>query len=132
MNIFGNSLKFTAVRFFFFFPGTPFRAADKIWQDGYVHVIIRHLPSTPDVPPNRVKLELAVVDTGKVRTYCHTNGANLIEGQQGISQDFLKASPVDHRGNRVTVLTTVLRINSFILFLKRIQCKQAQGLGWQS
>lgn len=53
MNVFGNSLKFTT--------------------DGYVHVIIRQLPSTPDVPPNKVKLELAVVDTGK-----------------GISQDFLK------------------------------------------
>ncbi|KAI0249154.1 hypothetical protein BJV78DRAFT_1284185 [Lactifluus subvellereus] len=53
MNVFGNSLKFTT--------------------DGYVHVIIRQLPRTPDVPPNKVKLELVVVDTGK-----------------GISQDFLK------------------------------------------
>ncbi|KAI0297235.1 hypothetical protein B0F90DRAFT_1740348 [Multifurca ochricompacta] len=46
MNVFGNSLKFTI--------------------DGYVHVIIRQLPSTSDVPPNKVKLELVVVDTGKV------------------------------------------------------------------
>ncbi|KAI9434204.1 Fph type histidine kinase [Lactarius indigo] len=53
MNVFGNSLKFTT--------------------DGYVHVIIRQLPSTPDVPSNKVKLELVVADTGK-----------------GISQDFLK------------------------------------------
>ncbi|KAH8983215.1 Fph type histidine kinase [Lactarius akahatsu] len=53
MNVFGNSLKFTT--------------------DGYVHVIIRQLPSTPDVPLNKVKLELVVADTGK-----------------GISQDFLK------------------------------------------
>ncbi|KAI0032527.1 hypothetical protein K488DRAFT_49715 [Vararia minispora EC-137] len=53
MNVFGNSLKFTT--------------------DGYVHVILRQLPSTPDMRPNQVKIELAVVDTGK-----------------GISQDFLK------------------------------------------
>ncbi|THH20416.1 hypothetical protein EW146_g955 [Bondarzewia mesenterica] len=52
MNIFGNSLKFTS--------------------DGYVHVVLRRLPS-PDLPPNKVKIELAVIDTGK-----------------GISQDFLK------------------------------------------
>ncbi|KAI0316421.1 hypothetical protein OF83DRAFT_1127068 [Amylostereum chailletii] len=53
MNVFGNSLKFTA--------------------DGYVHVILRQLPSTPDMLANEVKVELSVVDTGK-----------------GISQDFLK------------------------------------------
>jgi signal transduction histidine kinase len=53
MNVFGNSLKFTT--------------------DGYVHVIIRQLPSTPEIPSNKVKLELVVADTGK-----------------GISQDFLK------------------------------------------
>ncbi|KAI0261503.1 hypothetical protein BC834DRAFT_830062 [Gloeopeniophorella convolvens] len=53
MNVFGNSLKFTT--------------------DGYIHVILRQLPATPDLPPGKVKLELAVIDTGK-----------------GISQDFLK------------------------------------------
>jgi hypothetical protein len=77
MNVFGNSLKFTTVCL----PGTPFRSADKIGQDGYVHVIIRQLPSTPDVPPNKVKLELVVVDTGKVCTYFHINGANWMERQ---------------------------------------------------
>lgn len=81
MNVFGNSLKFTTVCFFFFLPGTFFRSADKIGQDGYVHVIIRQLPSTPDVPPNKVKLELVVVDTGKVRTDCRINGANSMERQ---------------------------------------------------
>lgn len=81
MNVFGNSLKFTTVCFFFFPPGTLFRSADKFGQDGYVHVIIRQLPSTPDVPPNKVKLELVVVDTGKVRTDCHINGANSMERQ---------------------------------------------------
>jgi hypothetical protein len=81
MNVFGNSLKFTTVCYFVSLPGTPFRSADKIGQDGYVHVIIRQLPSTPDVPPNKVKLELVVVDTGKVRTDCHINGANSMERQ---------------------------------------------------
>ena len=81
MNVFGNSLKFTTVCFLFILPGTLFRSADQIGQDGYVHVIIRQLPSTPDVPPNKVKLELAVVDTGKVRTDCHINGANSMERQ---------------------------------------------------
>jgi hypothetical protein len=55
-----------------------------------VHVIIRQLPSTPDVPPNKVKLELVVVDTGKVRRDYRLNWAISIERQQGISQDFLK------------------------------------------
>jgi hypothetical protein len=66
---------------FVFLLDPPFRTPDEIRQDGYVHVIIRQLPSTPDVPPNKVKLELAVVDTGKVRAYRHLNGAILLEGQ---------------------------------------------------
>ncbi|KAI0077875.1 hypothetical protein K474DRAFT_1706914 [Panus rudis PR-1116 ss-1] len=53
MNLFGNSLKFTS--------------------DGYVHVMLRQLPPSPDLPPGIVKLELSVIDTGK-----------------GISQSFLK------------------------------------------
>ncbi|KAI0050450.1 hypothetical protein FA95DRAFT_1555569 [Auriscalpium vulgare] len=53
MNLFGNSLKFTS--------------------DGYIHVLLRQLPSSPDLKPDEVKIELSVVDTGK-----------------GISQDFLK------------------------------------------
>jgi hypothetical protein len=48
-----------------------FAASDETWQDGYIHVIIRQLPRTPDIPPNKVKLELVVVDTGKVRMCCH-------------------------------------------------------------
>jgi CheY-like chemotaxis protein len=52
MNLFGNSLKFTS--------------------DGYVHVILRQLPLS-DGDPNKVKVELSVLDTGK-----------------GISQEFLK------------------------------------------
>ncbi|KIY43755.1 hypothetical protein FISHEDRAFT_77692 [Fistulina hepatica ATCC 64428] len=46
MNIFGNSLKFTS--------------------DGFIHVLLRELPSKPGDPPNRVQVELAVIDTGKV------------------------------------------------------------------
>ncbi|TFK72969.1 hypothetical protein BDN72DRAFT_876194 [Pluteus cervinus] len=53
MNLFGNSLKFT--------------------NDGYVHVILRQLPPSRDDLPDKVKVELAVLDTGK-----------------GISQSFLK------------------------------------------
>lgn len=53
MNLFGNSLKFTA--------------------SGFVHVMLRELRRTEDEPPNKVKIELAVLDTGK-----------------GISQNFLK------------------------------------------
>ncbi|KAF8072040.1 atypical/HisK protein kinase [Lyophyllum atratum] len=53
MNVFGNSLKFTG--------------------DGFVHVVLRQLPPAAEDPPNKVKIELAVVDTGK-----------------GISQNFLK------------------------------------------
>ncbi|KAF8623646.1 hypothetical protein AX17_007345 [Amanita inopinata Kibby_2008] len=53
MNLFGNSLKFTS--------------------DGFVHVQLRQLPLTPEDPPDKVKVELSVIDTGK-----------------GISQNFLK------------------------------------------
>ncbi|KAG7451064.1 uncharacterized protein BT62DRAFT_960666 [Guyanagaster necrorhizus] len=53
MNLFGNSLKFTT--------------------DGYVHVGLRQLPRTEDLPSNKIKVELSVLDTGK-----------------GISHSFLK------------------------------------------
>ncbi|KAG7089839.1 hypothetical protein E1B28_011485 [Marasmius oreades] len=53
MNVFGNSLKFTS--------------------DGFVHVMLRHLPPTDSDYPGKVKVELSVLDSGK-----------------GISQNFLK------------------------------------------
>ncbi|KAJ3840744.1 atypical/HisK protein kinase [Lentinula raphanica] len=53
MNIFGNSLKFTS--------------------NGFVHVMLRQLPPIEGDPPNKIRVELAVHDTGK-----------------GISQNFLK------------------------------------------
>ncbi|GLB40521.1 putative protein with domain present in phytochromes and cGMP-specific phosphodiesterases [Lyophyllum shimeji] len=53
MNVFGNSLKFTV--------------------KGFVHVRLRQVPPAEDDPPDKVKVELAVLDTGK-----------------GISQNFLK------------------------------------------
>ncbi|KAG6850684.1 hypothetical protein H0H93_009842 [Arthromyces matolae] len=53
MNLFGNSLKFTS--------------------HGYVHVVLRELPLTDTDPPDKVKVELSVLDTGK-----------------GISQNFLQ------------------------------------------
>ncbi|KAH8100919.1 Fph type histidine kinase [Cristinia sonorae] len=45
MNLFGNSLKFTT--------------------DGYVHVMLRQVPNTPDQSLKTVKIELTVADTGK-------------------------------------------------------------------
>lgn len=53
MNLFSNSLKFTT--------------------NGYVRVSLRQMPRTHDVPPDEVRIELSVADSGK-----------------GISQDFLK------------------------------------------
>ncbi|KAL5486193.1 hypothetical protein ACEPAI_7238 [Sanghuangporus weigelae] len=53
MNLIGNSLKFTS--------------------NGYVHILLREHPNAIDTPPGKVKIELAVIDTGK-----------------GISKEFLK------------------------------------------
>ncbi|KAF9000613.1 hypothetical protein BDQ17DRAFT_1426959 [Cyathus striatus] len=53
MNLFGNSLKFTS--------------------EGYIHVILRQIPSGDDEHTDKIKIELSVNDTGK-----------------GISQNFLK------------------------------------------
>ncbi|KAI0292121.1 hypothetical protein BC826DRAFT_911759 [Russula brevipes] len=64
MNVFGNSLKFTT--------------------DGYVHVIIRQLPSTLDVPVNMVKLELAVVDTGKNQLFHPFSQENPMQTGTGL------------------------------------------------
>ena len=36
-----------------------------------MHVIIRQLPRTQDMPLDKVKLELVVADTGKVRVDRH-------------------------------------------------------------
>ena len=57
-----------------------------------MHVIIRQLSRTPDVPPKKVKLELVVVDTGKVGLNYELKWSNFdSKDDQGISQDFLKA-----------------------------------------
>jgi hypothetical protein len=58
MNLFGNSLKFTT--------------------DGYVHVTLRLAPPKVDDPPNYVRVELAIEDTGKVsRLGAHSYGPLL-------------------------------------------------------
>jgi hypothetical protein len=44
-----------------------------VLKDGFVHVSLRELPWEEDLPPNKLRLELSVHDTGK-----------------GISQNFLK------------------------------------------
>ena len=36
-------------------------------QDGYVHVMLRQQPPVPGQPKNMVRIELSVIDTGKVR-----------------------------------------------------------------
>lgn len=62
MNLFGNSLKFTSVRR---------NCEHYMWswtegmctQDGYVHVMLQQYPHGPD----EVRIELSVIDTGKVR-----------------------------------------------------------------
>ena len=68
-------------------------------QDGYVHVMLRQLPSTSDTPPGKVRIELSVIDTGKVRTACGIPRRNSVVLTpdvppfpllQGISQHFLK------------------------------------------
>jgi signal transduction histidine kinase len=58
MNLFGNSLKFTSVNSFQQYPRFKLNVA----QDGYVHVMLRQYP----LGPGEVKVELSVIDTGKV------------------------------------------------------------------
>ena len=68
MNVFGNSLKFTSVCR----AGTGRDAEADCFvecQDGYVHVMLRQLPPTSDTPPGKVRIELSVIDTGKVRNH---------------------------------------------------------------
>ena len=66
MNLFGNSLKFTTVCVTFNNPGLMLMY--NYLQDGYVHVMLRQLPPVPGQPENTMKVELSVIDTGKV---CH-------------------------------------------------------------
>jgi hypothetical protein len=54
-----------------------------------VHVTLRQLPHTDNTPPNKVRVELSVVDTGKVCS-CSQRDCFSIDAQQGISQNFLK------------------------------------------
>ena len=67
MNVFGNSLKFTSVGR----QQIGHICDDRLTldQDGYVHVMLRQLPNTGDTPPGKVKIELSVLDTGKVECY---------------------------------------------------------------
>ena len=67
MNLFGNSLKFTTVRC----PLVIFHISYQFLQSGFVHVMLRELRRAEDDSPNKVKIELAVLDTGKVgEHYC--------------------------------------------------------------
>ena len=80
---------------------TAFRTADEIWQDGFVHVIIRQLPSTPDVPPNKVKLELAVVDTGKVCDIAIKTELLQLQDNRESARNFSWLEPIKHQGKQV-------------------------------
>lgn len=65
MNVFGNSLKFTNVRVVESTVVTSYTNVC-LSKDGFVHVVLRQLPHSDEDPPNKVKVELAVLDTGKV------------------------------------------------------------------
>ncbi|KAJ7086378.1 hypothetical protein B0H15DRAFT_986484 [Mycena belliarum] len=66
MNVFGNSLKFTT--------------------NGYVHVILRELPRSGDEAPNETKVELVVLDTGKVGDTNLKYGLALLLKMEGNSR----------------------------------------------
>ena len=93
MNLFGNSLKFTSVCLGKSITFTQYQCIVVICQDGYVHVMLRRQPPAPEMSTNEVKLELSVIDTGKVGPRS-VNGCELrLTLHQGISQSFLKVGP---------------------------------------
>lgn len=92
MNLFGNSLKFTSVSLF----RPALLKSLRQQQDGYVHVMLRQLPLGDNDPPNKVKIELSVNDSGKV---CSIIAILVIFAKgyrihQGISQNFLKVRAI--------------------------------------
>jgi signal transduction histidine kinase len=65
MNLLGNALKFTTVRY----TAYDVRCNTDILfliKDGYVHVTLRQLPANLNAPEGHIKLELGVLDSGKV------------------------------------------------------------------
>lgn len=88
MNVFGNSLKFTTVCGIT--PGRTCVAELYFFQNGYVHVILRELPRSGDEAPNETKVELVVLDTGKVRDGTYLCCLIFIRLAQGISENFRK------------------------------------------
>jgi hypothetical protein len=88
MNLFGNSLKFTSVSLL----GAALPQSLRQQQDGFVHVMLRQIPLGDDDPPNKVKIELSVNDSGKVcnifailvifaKGYPSGNQSEFFEGQ---------------------------------------------------
>lgn len=61
-------------------------------QDGYVHVMLRQQPPVPGQPESMVKIELSVIDTGKVCPSHCDFGSKALMLAQGISQNFLKVN----------------------------------------
>ncbi|KAF9060821.1 hypothetical protein BDP27DRAFT_1339078 [Rhodocollybia butyracea] len=64
MNVFGNSLKFTS--------------------DGFVHVVLRQLPLAEGDPPNKIKIELSVHDTGKNQLFHPFSQENPLQTGTGL------------------------------------------------
>ncbi|KZT73082.1 histidine kinase [Daedalea quercina L-15889] len=64
MNVFGNSLKFTT--------------------DGYVHVMLRQLPSNDDAQKNKAVIELSVIDTGKNQLFHPFSQENPLQTGTGL------------------------------------------------
>jgi hypothetical protein len=76
-----------------------------------------------------IKIELSVLDTGKVRSIISLNNLFPDPGFQGISQSFLKVYMMYEANYFVLKLTYTslnYRINCFIRFLKRTHCRLGQ------
>ncbi|PPR02605.1 hypothetical protein CVT24_002176 [Panaeolus cyanescens] len=84
MNLFGNSLKFTS--------------------DGYIHVLLRQLPRADDDPPNKVRVELAVYDTGKNQLFHPFSQENPLQTGTGLGLAIVSSIVTsDNVGGKVDV-----------------------------
>ena len=63
MNLLGNSLKFTSVAFIIII---SLALKLILSQDGYIHVGLKRVPVSNNVDEKMFRIELSVLDTGKV------------------------------------------------------------------
>ncbi|KAI0087316.1 hypothetical protein BDY19DRAFT_893168 [Irpex rosettiformis] len=95
MNLFGNSLKFTS--------------------DGYVHITLRQCP----LGPGKIKIELSVIDTGKVRT----DDLN----RNGLFHPFSQENPLQTgTGLGLAIVNSIVRSNSVD---GKVDVWSAEGIG---